>query len=90
MSREAPGPGCVELAFAAVQRIPSEAETVVEDYARTLTRARAAAILPGGAEGEVRGVHLCEPGSVTDAVRADLEAFARDLAARAPERLGWS
>ncbi len=72
--------------------MPPAAHPVLEDYARALAGAGAAAVLGSAGEPEaVAGIHLCAaavpPG---EAVREDLEAFARELVARADEGLGWS
>jgi hypothetical protein len=64
----------------------------LEDYARELTRARAAEAVIAPGEGErLVGLELEAPviapqGSVLD----DIEAFARELAERAGDGLGWS
>jgi len=64
----------------------------LEDYARELTRARAAeAVVAPGEGGQLVGLELEAPvvapeGSVLD----DIEAFARELAERAGDGLGWS
>jgi hypothetical protein len=64
----------------------------LEDYARELTRAAGAEALMAPGEGErLIGLALDSPlvapqGSVLD----DIEAFARELAERAGDGLGWS
>ena len=64
----------------------------LEDYAREQTRARAAVGVVATGEGDRRvGLELEAPviapqGSVLD----DIEAFARELAERAGDGLGWS
>ena len=91
MSRERPAPDCHEVRFAEGAVIEPAAEVALEDYARVLTRARAAEAFRAGEDGPVAGVHLCglatRPGP---ALLADLEAFARDLARGARGGgLGW-
>ena len=67
-------------------------EVALEDYARVLTRSRAAEAVPAaGAPGMVEGVHLC--GAVQPlpaATIADIEGFARSLLAARAGGLGWS
>ncbi len=72
--------------------MPPAAQPALEDYARALAGAGTAAVLASAAVPEaVAGVHLCAaPVSPGEAVREDLEAFARELVARADEGLGWS
>jgi hypothetical protein len=78
--------------FAATLAVPPGAQPALEDYARALASARAAAVI-GSTAGPARvaGVHLCgAPVPPAEPVREDLEAFARELVARADEGLGWS
>jgi hypothetical protein len=88
-----PAPGCRDLAFLSAYAVDEAGEVALEDYARALTRAAAveAVRAAAGAAG-VTGLHLCgveaEPAA---AVIADIEDFARDLAAgTGPGGLGWS
>lgn len=97
---EDPSTGCRELRFAAGVTLEPAAELALEDYARVLTRARHAEVrraaeLPaasGGVPAAVVGVHLCDPEVACDGQpAADVEAFARDMAARSEANgLGWS
>ncbi len=88
MSREHPGPECVDLEFAGRYSMPAGAEVALEDYARVLTRSRAASVRSTGVPERACGLHLCSPGLPLGAAQADLEAFARDLAEGVDERLG--
>jgi hypothetical protein len=92
VTRERPVEGCVEVVFRADYAVASTAEVALEDYARALTRAAGAEALPAGdGPGRLRGVHLCAPAVRPEgAVRDDIEAFARDLAGRTGDGLGWS
>lgn len=93
MSSHAAQAGCYDLGFRAGYPIDEAGEVALEDYARTLARAR-------GAEGlrdpddpaMVRGVHVCGLGaSPTPALVTDIEDFARSLAmTRSGGGLGWS
>ena len=89
MSREAPRPDCVSIWFADRVRVPAAAEVALEDYARSVTRA-AAATAETGADGRLSGVHICGIGECTASARDDVEAFARELAERTGDGLGWS
>jgi hypothetical protein len=93
MSRRRPEAGCVDLGFRTPYPIDDPGEVALEDYARALTRARAAeAVRPAEDPARVHAVHVCGAGSeVTDALRTDLEDFARTLVAPPPGGgLGWS
>lgn len=93
MSRDRPGPDCRDLRFEGRYALPDPAEVALEDYARALTRCRAAELLRGGKDAStVTGVHVCGlPAPPGPNALADLEAFARDMAIRASEGgLGWS
>jgi hypothetical protein len=91
LSRERPAEGCRELSFAAELTVPEAAQPALEDYARAASGAEAAAVVPGEHPGRVRAVHLCGArGGEDESVRRDVEAFARELGARAGEGLGWS
>ena len=93
MSRARPVSGCRELAFREGYAVDDTGEVALEDYAREVTRARdVEAVRMQGDPGRIAGLHLCgldaEP---APALRADVEDFARDLAARAGGGgLGWS
>jgi hypothetical protein len=93
MSRTRPVSGCHELAFGTGYAVDDPGEVALEDYAREVTRAREVeAVRMEHDPRRVCGVHLCgldaEP---TTALRADVEDFARDLAARSGGGgLGWS
>ena len=66
------------------------AEVALEDYARVVTRSRAAEAVPG-APGLVEGVHLCGPAQPpSPAAIADIEGFAGSLLAGRAGGLGWS
>jgi hypothetical protein len=82
----------VELAFSRPYHLGPAAEVALEDYARVLARAAMAEVLEApGEPGGLRGVRLLRPAVDPDqAVRDDVEAFARELAAPAGEGLGWS
>lgn len=92
MSRARPRSGCHELAFLSAYAVDDPGEVALEDYAREVTRARdVEAVRPGDDPGRVTGLHLCGlDASPAPALRADIEAFARDLAERAGgSGLGW-
>jgi len=93
MTREAPGPDCVDVGFSRAYELLPAAEVALEDYARVLLGALAAEAVEetGDDRRRLRGVHLCAPGvSPDDDVCRDVEAFARELAAPPNDRLGWS
>ena len=93
MSRASPQPDCRDLHFQGRYGLPDPAEVALEDYARALTRGRAAELLRGEEDPpSVAGVHVCGlPSPPGPTALADLEDFARDMAARAGEGgLGWS
>jgi hypothetical protein len=88
-----PGPkGRVAIRFREPHTVGAFGLVALEDYARELTRARAAEAVVAPGEGErLVGLELEAPviapqGSVLD----DIEAFARELAERAGDGLGWS
>jgi hypothetical protein len=91
MSREQPAADCHQVIFAQGVVMEPAAEVALEDYARVLTRARAAEAFRAGEDGPVSGVHLCGLAArPAPALLADLEAFARDLAMGARGGgLGW-
>jgi len=92
MSRARPGPGCIDLSFAEAYPMDDPSEVALEDYARVLTRARAAEAVRADGGDAIAGVHVCSPEPAPSAeVRADLEGFARSLATGpAGGGLGWS
>jgi len=91
--RARPVAGCRDLAFRAGYAVDDPGEVALEDYAREVTRARdVEAVRREDDPGLVTGLHFCgldaEP---APALRADIEDFARDLAARSGGGgLGWS
>jgi hypothetical protein len=92
MSRARPEAGCVAVSFREAHPMDEPSEVALEDYARVLTRARAAEAVPSaGVPGMIEGVHLCgasQPPS--PAAIADIEGFARSLLAGRAGGLGWS
>ena len=93
MTRARPAAGCRDLAFHAGYAVGDEGEVALEDYARSLTRAGAVEAMRAGGDGSaVTGLHLCEVGAAPSAAAAaDIEDFARDLAAgTGAGGLGWS
>jgi len=92
MTRTNPRPGCHELLFRETLDLGDAADVALEDYAAVVTdSARAEAVREAGT-GSVAGLHLCgAPAPPAPAARADVEAFARDLAAHGSATgLGWS
>lgn len=93
MSPHSAQAGCYDLGFRAGYPIDEAGEVALEDYARTLARARAAEGLRAAEDpAVVRGVHVCGLGkSPTPELLTDLEDFARSLALhRSGGGLGWS
>jgi hypothetical protein len=92
VARESPAGTCLEVSFGGTYRIGDAGQVALEDYARALTRAEAAeAVSAPGDPGHLSGVHLCAPAAPPrEAVLAELEAFARNLAHRPGDGLGWS
>jgi hypothetical protein len=93
MSRGRPVAGCHDFAFRSGYAVDDSGEVALEDYAREVTRARdVEAVRPDGDPGRVTGLHFCGLDALPEpALRADVEDFARDLAARAGGGgLGWS
>ena len=94
MTRVAPQGDCFDLAFQFGYPIGEPAEVSLEDYARALTRAREAeAVRRSDDPSMVAGMHVCGLGApLTQAIAADLEDFAKDLAIQGGSGggLGWS
>ena len=88
-----PGPDCYDLSFQAGYPLSEPAQVALEDYARELTRARAAEALRSAEDpSRVRGVHVCGLAATLDGrLMTDIEDFARGLALRGGGGgLGWS
>ncbi len=83
---------CVVVSFREPHAMDEAGEVALEDYARVLTRSRAAEAMPAdGRPGSISGVHLCgAPRPPAPAARADIEGFARSLLAGRAGGLGWS
>lgn len=90
--RASPGEACLELSFVGAYAVGAGGRVALEDYARALTQAEGAeAILAAGDPERVGGLHLCAPANPpAGAVLEDIEAFARELAHRGGDGLGWS
>jgi hypothetical protein len=89
----ASGESSCELTFDRSYALPEPAEVALEDYARVLLRAGGAEALRASDDpGRVRGLRIDSPrGLLTDALRVDIEAFARELTrAAGGGGLGWS
>jgi hypothetical protein len=90
---EDPQAGCVDVVFASARVLTPAGQVALEDYARVLAAARHGQVRHA-ADGDlsVVGVHLCAPEvDCSTALRADLEAFAAELAdATEGGKLGWS
>jgi hypothetical protein len=82
----------VDIDFSRPYHLAPASEVALEDYARVVARAATAEVLQApGEPGRLLGVRLLRPAADPDqAVRDDVEAFARELAAPAGEGLGWS
>ena len=86
-----PEAGCFQIDFATPFAVTEAAEVALEDYARTVTRARAAEALRPAETGPVSAVHLCGlAAAVAPALARDVEDFARSLLAGTGGGLGWS
>ncbi len=92
MSRARPEPECALVSFAEPHLMDEAGEVALEDYARVLTRSRAAEAVPAdGPPGRIAGVHLCGvPRPPAAAAMADIEGFAKSLLAGRAGGLGWS
>lgn len=93
MSRGSEEPGCYDVAFRAAYPLDEPAEVALEDYARALTRGRAAeAVRATDDPAMVQGVHVCGLAvALTGVVATDIEDFARSAATGpAGSGLGWS
>jgi hypothetical protein len=91
VSHERPVPGCWELPLGDGLALPPGAQVALEDYARALAGAAQAAVVPAEEASRVRAVHLCGTAAPPAAsVREDVAAFARELAGREGDGLGWS
>lgn len=90
MSHERPVEGCWELPLGSGLELAPGAQVALEDYARALAGAAAASLVPAKDPARVASVHLCGAAPPSDAVREDVAAFARELAQRSGDGLGWS
>jgi hypothetical protein len=92
LTRASPGGACFELSFGGSYAVGAGRQVALEDYARALTRADGAEAIPApGDPGRLRGLHLCAPAEPPrGVVLEDIEAFAREMARRAGDGLGWS
>jgi hypothetical protein len=92
VARTRPEAGCRDLAFLEGYAVDEAGELALEDYAREVGGAGAAEVIRMAAERkDVTGVHLCALGApLTEAALADIEGFARALAAGRVGGLGWS
>jgi hypothetical protein len=89
---EVPAAERVVIRFAASHSIGAAGVVALEDYARELTQAKAAeALVTEGETDRLTGLALEAPlVAPQGAVLEDIEAFARDLAERSGDGLGWS
>jgi hypothetical protein len=92
LTRQSPGGTCVEVSFGSTYTVGEGGLVALEDYSRTLTRAEGAEVIPAlGDPGRLGGLHLCAPAvPPRGAVLEEIEAFARQMARRAGDGLGWS
>jgi hypothetical protein len=90
VSHERPVEGCWELPLGSGLELPAGAQVALEDYARTLCGAAAATVVPAKDSERVLCVHLCGSAPPVAALREDILAFARELAQRSGDGLGWS
>jgi hypothetical protein len=92
LTRASRGGTCLEVSFGDTYTVGAGGRVALEDYARALTRADGAETIPVPGDPErVGGLHLCTPAELPrGAVLEDIEAFAREMAHRAGDGLGWS
>lgn len=92
MTRTRPDASCRDLAFVEGYAVDEAGELALEDYARAVGGAGAAEVIRTAAErSNVTGVHLCAVSApLSEAALADIEGFARALAAGGAGGLGWS
>jgi hypothetical protein len=91
MSLARPEADCVVVSFGEPHPMDEAGEVALEDYARVLTRSRAAEAIPAGQGPGVGGVHLCGASKpVAPGALADIEGFAQSLLAGRAGTLGWS
>lgn len=92
MSRDRPEHECIDLPFGAPYVMADPAEVALEDYARTLSRARGAEAIRADEDPKrITGVHLCGLSlPLSPTAMGDIEAFARDLQGDSGNGLGWS
>jgi hypothetical protein len=92
VTRTRPETGCQDIVFREACAVDEAGEVALEDYAREVGTAGAAEVIRTAAErSNVTGVHLCAVRApLTKAAHADIEGFARALAAGGAGGLGWS
>jgi hypothetical protein len=92
VTRTRPEARCRDLAFLGGYAVDEAGELALEDYAREVGGAGAAEVIRmAGERSNVTGVHLCAVGApLPEEAVADIEGFARALAAGAVGGLGWS
>jgi len=92
LTRAHPGDACFEVSFGGTWAVGAGGQVALEDYAQALTRAEGVEAIPApGDPGRLEGLHLCAPAEPPrGAVLEDIEAFAREMAHRAGDGLGWS
>jgi hypothetical protein len=87
------GPDCLELRLGKPCALAEPAGVALEDYARELSRARAAEVVRAEDDpSRVVAVHVCGPQvALTAGLVRDVEDFAHQMAASAGQGgLGWS
>jgi hypothetical protein len=84
--------GCLDVSFTSTYAVGDSALVALEDYARALTRAQGVEAIPApGPPGRLSGLHLCAPSvEPRGDVLEEIEAFARHMAHRTGDGLGWS